>query len=373
LNNVTMWLWLNEQVCLSRSKQTKLIEHFGNIEAIYNANLSDYTELDFLKEDELNLLTKKDLEPSVNTERRLSEINGGVITIDSPYYPEMLKDISSPPNVLYYRGNLVDLNAVLCIAMVGTRRATHYGKECALQLAKELSYMGVTIVSGLAMGIDAKSHEGALKGGSPTIAVIGCGVDQCYPPCNNHIMDDIIEKGMVISEYPLGTHPDKFRFPERNRIISGICHGTLVVEADFKSGSLITAKYASEQNRDVFAVPGNINSTYSKGTNYLLKDGAHFVTNAEDILSFYRFDYPHLLASTKSAFSKPIANNTVAKNSPEDKILKAIGEETLHTDTICQLSGLDIGTLNSTLLIMELAGKIIKLPGGFYTSVKTIE
>lgn len=372
MNTAPLWLWLNQQVCLSRGKQLKLLEHFGNIENIYNANLSDYAELDFLREDELNLLSKKDVEPCLAEEEKLYAIGGGIITIDSPQYPEILKNISSPPTVIYYRGHMTDLNERLCIAMVGTRKATYYGKECAYSLAKELSSMGVSVVSGMAMGIDAKSHEGAIAGGSPTVAVIGCGVDVCYPQSNAKLMDKIIEHGMVISEYPLGTHPEKYHFPERNRIISGICQGTLVVEADFKSGSLITAKSASEQNRDVFAVPGNINSTYSKGTNYLLKDGAHFVTCAEDILSYYRFDYPHLLSKPVVKTIRDFEVPAAEAGSPEEKILNALGENNLHTDTLCQETGLDIGTLNASLLMMELTGKVVKLPGGYYTRAKSI-
>ena len=372
MNTAPLWLWLNEQVCLTRVKQIKLLEHFGNIENIYKANLSDYAELECLREDELNLLTKKDLSNCTANEERLLALGGGVITIDSPQYPQMLKNISSPPTVLYYRGRMIDFNERLCIAMVGTRKSTYYGKECAHFLARELSSAGVIVVSGMAMGIDAKSHEGAIKGGSPTVAVIGCGVDICYPLSNSMLMDSIIQNGMILSEYPLGTHPEKYHFPERNRIISGICQGTLVVEADFKSGSLITAKNASEQNRDVFAVPGNINSTYSKGTNYLLKDGAHFVTCSEDILSYYRFDYPHLLSKPVTKGITDFEVPLTPTGTPEEKILDALGEENLHTDTLCQLTGLDIGTLNASLLMMELTGKVAKLPGGFYTKAKTM-
>ena len=371
MDNTILWIWLHQTVALSRSKQIRLLEHFGTIDGIYNANLSDYADLDFLTNEELNLLSKKDLEACYGELDKLSKIGGGVITIDSEYYPEILKNISSPPNVLYYRGKLSNLNNYLCIAMVGTRKATYYGKECAYSLAKELSGMGIAIVSGLALGIDAKSHEGALKGSAPTVAVIGCGVDIAYPQANAELMNNIVANGMVLSEYPLGTRPEKYHFPERNRIISGICQGTLVVEADYKSGSLITAKSAIEQNRDVFAVPGNINSTYSKGTNYLLKDGAHFVTTPEDILSFYRFDYPELLTKSIPTYKEPEIQKTPSKGSPQEKILAAIGEETVHTDTICRETGLDIGTINSSLLLMELSGTVVKLPGGFYTKPKS--
>ncbi len=373
MDNEILWLWLNQSVSLSRSKQIRILEHFGTIEEIYRANLSDYTALDFLREDELNLLTKKDLDSSAKELEKLNKIGGGVITIDSPLYPELLKNIASPPNVLYYRGRLLDLNKHLCIAAVGTRKATHYGKSCAFNLAKSLSQSNVVVVSGLAMGIDAKAHEGAIAGGSPTVGVIGCGVNIAYPLSNSGLMNNIIQNGMILSEYPLDTHPEKYHFPERNRIISGICQGTLVVEADFKSGSLITAKSATEQNRDVFAVPGNINSIYSKGTNYLLKDGAILVTCSEDVISYYRMDYPHLISASPRKVESSAPPNLPPKGSPQDIILGILGEETLHTDTICQTSGLDIGTVNSSLLMMELTGLVIKLPGGFYTKTRTID
>ena len=368
MNNTVKWLWLHQEVRLTSLKERKIYEHFGSIENIFGANLSDYTELDFLKPEDMNHLCCKDLEPCYKAEEYLQKLNTRVITIDSPLYPELLKKIPDPPLVLYCRGKFVDLNDRLAIAMVGTRKPTNYGRQTAYYLARELSLAGTVIVSGMALGIDAKSHEGALSGVSPTVAVIGCGIDIAYPKTNAPLMKKIMEKGMVISEYPPGTPPEKFRFPERNRIISGLCQGTLVVEADFKSGSLITAKTAREQDRDVFAVPGNINSTYSKGTNYLLKDGAFFVTCPEDITKCYHLDYPQLFLSME----RDVVTAEEDNDSPESRILNAIGSGTVHTDTICSKSGLDIGTVNSTLLMMELTGKIIKMPGGYYSRTSGI-
>ncbi len=367
MDNIIKWLWLHENVCMPRSKQYQLLEHFGNIENIYKANLSDYAEMDIFTDEELNLLTKKELDSCLVTLDKMNNLCGRVMTIDSPDYPELLKAIHDPPTVIYCRGRMPDLTNRLAIAMVGTRKATNYGKSCAFKFARELSLSGAVVVSGMALGIDAKSHEGAMAGDTPTIAVVGSGVDLAYPKANAPLMKEILKTGAVISEYPLGTPPAKFHFPERNRIISGLCHGTLVVEADFKSGSLITAKSANEQNRDVFALPGNITSIYSKGTNYLLKDGAHLVTCVEDILTYYRFDYPHLFtAEPVRIASEPDVETSVSKT-PEDKILAAIGEGSVHTDTICEQTALDIGTLNATLLMLELSGKVIKLPGGFYS------
>ncbi len=367
LDNTILWLWLSAKSCISRPKQHKLLHHFGDIESIYKAKLSDYYELNIFSDEELNLLSKKELDDCHEMQGRLNKLSARVITIDQDSYPDYLRAIHTPPTVLYSRGILRDFNNRFMIAMVGTRKATNYGKTCAYNIARELSRSGTVIVSGMAMGIDAKSHEGALSGGSPTVAVIGTGVDIAYPPSNSALMKNIMANGAVLSEYPLGTPAEKYHFPERNRIISGMCHGTLVVEADFKSGSLITAKYANEQNRDVFAVPGNINSVYSKGTNYLLKDGAHFVSGGEDILRFYKYDG---LINESPVKVQEQELSQITDAGPEEKIMSALGEQTVHTDTICQLTGLDIGTVNANLLMLELTGKVLKLAGGYYSAVK---
>lgn len=367
LENTILWLWLHQKVCLPRSKQHKLLEHFGSIERIYKAGLSEYIALGILRDDEINLLTQKDTDECSFCLDNMGRQNIRVVTCDSEHYPERLKATDDYPTVLYMRGKFIDLNSRFTVAMVGTRKATNYGKTCAHNLAKELSLAGAVVVSGMALGIDTYSHEGALAAGTPTVAVIACGVDRVYPRQNASLMKRIMENGMVISEYPPGTVAERYYFPERNRIISGLCHGTLVVEADFKSGSLITARCATEQNRDVFAVPGPINSVYSKGTNYLLKDGARVVTCAEDILSYYRLDYPHLFNTERKHEKKkaPVSKS----DSIEDRILFALGDKATHIDDICTAAGLDAGTVNASLLMLELSGKVIKLPGGFYSSI----
>jgi len=367
LDNTSLWVWLHSKCRIPRSKQYKLLEHFGDIESVYKANLTDFSDLGIFNENELNSLTNKNLDFVKNEISLASKLKTRIITIDSDEYPDFLRKIHSPPNVIYCRGEFFDLNNCFMVSMVGTRKATNYGKTCAYNIAKELSNEGAVVVSGMAMGIDAKAHEGALCGKSPTIAVLGCGVDICYPKINAPIMKEIINKGLIISEYPLSQKAEKFHFPERNRIIAGLSRATIVVEADIKSGSLITAKQAMEENRDIFAVPGNINSIYSKGTNYLLKDGAHLMTTARDVLDFYEYDYPRF----KTVYQKSNLRDLNEDNiSVEDKIILALGEGTLHKDTICEKTGLDIGSLNSALLIMEISGKVIKLAGGYYSSSK---
>lgn len=372
MNNEIYRLWLSESAKISRHKQHALLKEFGTAENIYNASLSDYTSLDFLTTAEINALCGKDTAAAEQSLCNLEKIGGWILTPDMPDYPDVLKTIYDPPTVLYCRGMRVDLNNTLCIASVGTRKCTTYGKNTAYTLAKSLGSQGVTIISGMALGIDTASHSGALAAHAPTVAVIGSGIDEPYPRSNARLMEEIAKGGMIMSEYPLGTKPVKYHFPERNRIISGISQGTLVIEADIKSGSLITAKLAYEQGRDVFAVPGNINSVYSKGTNYLLKDGAHLVTCDEDIMSYYRYDYADRLASTvesrekifKAEFERSIPD--YPSGTPEAIISKIISSEPVNIDKICEKSRLDVGCVNSTLLLMELSGKVTRLPGNFY-------
>ncbi len=206
------------------------------------------------------------------------------ITMDDLYYPEKLKQIYDPPEVLYCLGDIRLLNEI-SISIVGARRATAYGKKIAYKLSNDLSKRGVTIVSGLASGIDECAHEGAYKNVGKTIAVLGCGVDIIYPKENEDLYKNIIRNGgLIISEFPLGTKPEKDNFPKRNRIISALSSGVIVVEAKRRSGALITADFALEQGKNVFAVPGNIDSVYSEGTNNLIKDGAIPVTSYADVL-----------------------------------------------------------------------------------------
>lgn len=358
LDNNLLWVWLDSVCRISRTKQNRLLGYFGDIESIYKGDNEEYLSVCEFTKEELDLLSDKSLTRAKDELKRLSDIGGQVISIDDERYPDLLRQIHTPPNILYTRGQLFDLSSYLMIAMVGTRKASGYGLTTAKAIARELSLSGAVVVSGLASGIDAMSHEGALLGKSPTVAVIGCGADICYPASNKGLMNRILKSGLVISEYPLGTSAQKFHFPERNRIISGISRGTLVVEADIKSGSLITAKYALEQNRDVFAVPGNINSMNSKGSNYLLKDGANLVTNASDILNFYGHEVREFA---------PEAETKSTANSIEDKILDVLSLGSLHKDTICEKSGLDAQTVNSLLLLMELKGKVIQMSGGYYS------
>ena len=371
MNNSVLWLWLCVCVGLNRKKQLILLNNFKTIENIYNADLYLYKELDFLTDEELNLLSNKDLKVAENEFKKISDFGAFVLTIDSPDYPTILKEIYDPPTILYCKGKLVDMNKRLCISVVGTRKATAYGKSCAKNLSNALALQGVIIVSGLALGIDTFSHKGALEAGAPTVAIIGSGLDVPYPPSNANLMTEIEKTGLVMTEYPLGSTPEKFHFPERNRIISGISQGTIVIEADLKSGSLITAKSATDQGRDVFAVPGNINSVYSLGTNNLIKDGAKMALDANEIINDFKFNYPERVLNSINFDEALYSQNEKMASfsefgSDEEKIISVLKEGRANADIVCEKTGISISSVNSALLILELKGEIIKSAGGYY-------
>lgn len=211
----------------------------------------------------------------------------------SKAYPESLKFIKRPPKILYYRGD-VSLCSTSCLAIVGARKGTAYGRDVAYRLAKRAACLGITIVSGMALGIDSAAHRGALDAGGKTIAVLGSGIDVCYPKTNKGMMEDIVKNGLVLSEYPPATPPAAFHFPERNRIISGLSRAVVIVEAALLSGSLITAELAAEQGKEVYAVPGGINSIYSLGTNKLIQDGATPLVVVDDVLQCFPDLHPHI-------------------------------------------------------------------------------
>ena len=361
-----LWLWLNETVKLHRLKQFELFKELGSIEKIYGAAESELEKFGFLHPSERKALSDKNTAHASERYEKLKKLGARLITIDDDRYPTVLKEITDPPCVLYARGKDIDLNKRLCIAIVGARKADKYGNECAFNLAKSLASQGVIIVSGMAMGVDASSHEGALAAKGLTVAVFGCGVEKAYPTMNTGLMARIIQNGLVISEYPMGSGPERFHFPERNRIISGVSQGIIVTEAGTVSGSLITARTAYEQGRDVFAVPGDVNRVLSKGTNGLLKDGARVASCAEDVLSYYRLDYADRLDYEEEPQEQE-TEEEVPCNDMEKKILRILSDTPVHFDDICARTGLDTGSANAALLLMEVSGKVKKAPGRFYT------
>lgn len=279
------------------------------------------------------------------------------ISIKGKNYPKLLKEIKDPPEVLYYEGELKSEEN--CFAVVGTRMASSYGKQVALEIAGDLAEAGLTIVSGLAPGIDSFSHLATLEGRKRTIAVLGTGIDErsIYPQENLKLARKILELGgSLISEYPPGTHGSEFTFPQRNRIISGISLGVLVIEAKQKSGALITANWAKKQERKIFAIPGPIHSLNSKGCHYLIKQGAKLVENANDILKELN------LPAGRQVYQK----ETTGETPEENLILGVLKEEALDIDKIIERTKLSAATVASTLAILEIKGKVKNLGGNIY-------
>lgn len=282
-----------------------------------------------------------------------------IVTLDSGDYPELLLRSGYPPPLLYGMGRRTLLGAPK-LAIVGTRNPTVHGERNASSFSEALSNAPLTIVSGLATGIDARAHQGALRGNGSTIAVVGTGLDRVYPARHRDLARTIATDGLLLSEFPLGTAPLPSNFPRRNRIISGLSLGCLVVEAAIGSGSLITARFAVEQGRDVFAIPGSIHSPLSKGCHALIKQGAKLVESANDVL-----DELHL--SDEPA--NPPASISATSADEGDPILMALGQDALDLDSLCDRTGISVDELSARLLQGELDGRIARLPGNLYQRV----
>ncbi len=283
-----------------------------------------------------------------------------IVTLVDPDYPSLLREIDDPPFALYVRGRF-PLDTGRAIGIVGTRRGTQYGKLVAARLASQLALKGLIIVSGLAAGIDAAAHQGSLDVGGHTVAVLGCGVDVCYPKSNERLFERIAVEGTALSEYPLGTRPAKWTFPQRNRILSGLCRGVVVVQAPARSGSLITARLALEQGREVFSVPGNITTATSAGTNGLLRQGAKLVESIDDILE----EFPDLRAI---AGRTPMIEEAeeLSLGEHERRVYELISLEPVHVDDIIARADLSPTEASHALLILQLEDLIAEADGGCY-------
>lgn len=349
------WLRLYLSPGLGRSSLVKLMSAFPDSEAALAAEPEEWFLLAGLPASlKKNILPANDpvLLSSLKT---LEKIGAEVIAFsDRDKYPSLLREIHDPPALLFLRGTWEPGE---CIAVVGSRRASSSHLRFTRELCGGLAAQGLTVVSGLARGIDAAAHEGALAANGKTMAVLGCGIDQIYPRENRRLYDQIAEQGGLISEYPPGAQPLAHHFPVRNRIISGLSRGVLIVEASEKSGSLITADLALEQGREVFAVPGSVLSCNSRGVNHLLRQGAHLVTEPRDILE--------VLWPGKAESPSPKSNGKVLPdlNPLDAEILGLIDEHPSCLDEVVRKSGLTPSEVSATLLHLELAGLISRLPG----------
>ncbi|WP_425449201.1 DNA-processing protein DprA [Dethiothermospora halolimnae] len=354
-------IWLNSIEGINNKTIDKLEKYLGKLSYVWDLSRNDILKINCVNDKAKNLIIKyKNMGYYNEYLEKVHKLNINIISIYDDEYPKLLKNIYSPPKILYIKGSIneEDYNA---ISIVGSRKATSYGHWAAEKFSKELSRAGVTVVSGMAKGIDTTVHKGAIEGNGRTIAVLGSGIDVIYPKSNRRLYNEIIDSGGVISEFPIGTIPRPYNFPQRNRIISGLTLGVIVVEATEKSGSLITAEHALEQGRDVFALPGNINSLYSKGTNKLIKDGAYPIVDIDDI-------FEEIIELRKKVKENEIIRANYQYLSIEEKnILKLISENPKHCDIISYRTGINIQKVNSILTILEMKGLVKQLPGKFFT------
>ncbi|HRZ13637.1 MAG TPA: DNA-processing protein DprA [Kiritimatiellia bacterium] len=337
-----------------------LIEALGSPQAVFAADRAQLLAVKGIGEDlaESILNQRATVDPSAEEEKARA-LGARIITPVDAEYPETLSKIYDPPLALYVRGTLekTDRHA---IAMVGTRHATHYGLSVADKLSYQLGKVGFTVISGLARGIDTAAHRGALKAGGRTIAIIGSALDRLYPPENEKLAEEIVQHGAVISEYTLGREPDRTTFPYRNRVISGLSMGVVVVEAGATSGALHTVDQALEQGRTVFAVPGRVDNPTSKGPHRLIKNGARLVEDVDDILQEFEFLIP---PEKKDAADKLDSRPAVVLSDLEQKIVRALWEEPLDVDSLARRSGLKSHEVSSLLIGLEMKRIVRMLPG----------
>ena len=300
MSALTYWLWLSGAAALSKAHMARLLDDFGSPEAVYFADDAEFDRYEFAAPARASLRDKS-TERVEQVLERCDRENVSVLTLQDALYPERLKQIYDPPAVLYVKGRLTPLDELPLLTVVGSRTRTPYGEDVARRMSYQLSKAGMVIVSGMAKGIDASALHGALKAGGLTVAVLGCGPDVIYPAENRELYRQICETGLVLSEYPPGVEPRSEHFPVRNRIMAALSLGTLVIEANLRSGALITARLAADQGRDVFCVPGSVLTPESAGCHELIKNGAALVTRPADILREYMPLFPHKIALDEGA------------------------------------------------------------------------
>lgn len=355
---LTWWLRLN-RTGLEARKQWSLLQRFSTPEAVFAAR-----DAELLATGRITRVDVERLRECADYEVRsdlatIERLNLTLLRVDEPDYPERLKKIHDPPPLLFVYGELSDADRT-SVAIVGTRRATAYGKLVAEKLSSELARRGITVVSGLARGIDTAAHHGALWAQGRTIAVCGCGVDVVYPRENKDLRVKISQSGAVISEFPLSSAPEFWHFPARNRVISGLSLGVVVVEAPENSGAMITADFAAEHGREIFAVPGNVNSGKSKGCHRLIKDGAKLVESVEDILNELG-----LVVQPREGAAAPKPPD-IPLAPIETRVYQVITLQQKHVDDITREAALPVAQANAVLLQLEIKGLIRRYPGGMF-------
>ncbi len=411
MNDLIYWIWLSLKCGYDTPIFTKLYSHFGSVEDTFNANQDQLEQIDGLTKKHIESLLNKETESAYSVLNKCKRMNFGILPFNDDLYPSRLRTIKNPPVVLYYAGRLPEIDNEVCIATVGTRTPTPYGCRCAYEISYDLAASGAVIVSGMAFGIDSICHRAALDAGGKTVAVFGCGLDIVYPKENQDLYKNLIAQGTILSEYAPGTKPTLYSFPQRNRIISGMSLGTLLVESKLKSGAMITARKTIEQGRDLFAVPGRVGEYNSMGPNSLIQDGAKSVSDAKDILREYQFLYPEKIhtgsTNKKIKHSSDLDFKQKSRSAPPSSIIQREKREYDETENIqktkntpqnsatqrsfdhlpeeqkniCDIlclrgqmtseevalkTGLNISDTMSALTILEIQGIIRALPGGMY-------
>jgi len=367
------WIALNMTPGVGPRVTARLLEHFGSAEAIFDATRRDLALLR-LPPETIESIASRELHARAEAEvERVRKLGGDILVLDDGVYPALLRETYDPPVVLYVKGAWDECLEGPCIAIVGSRRCSTYGQNAALMMSRELAERGVTIVSGLARGIDAAAHRGALEAGGRTVAVMGTGLDQVYPRDHKKLASEILNRGgALVTQFPLSTPPVSENFPYRNRVISGLSLGVLVIEAAENSGSLITARLAMEQNREVFAVPGNITSRNSFGTNYLIKGaGAKLVQQWQDVagelpaeIAAQLLPPPSRKSKRKGELLNQLKLSPPDLSEPELAVFNLLSTDTpLQIDTLAEGTKLSITQLTSALLALEMRELVRALPG----------
>jgi DNA processing protein len=367
------WIALNMTPGVGPRVTARLLEHFGSAESIFDAPRRELARLR-LPPETIESIASRELHERAETEiERVRKLGGDILVLDDGVYPALLRETYDPPVVLYVKGAWEECLERPCVAVVGSRRCSTYGQNAALMMSRELAQRGVTIVSGLARGIDASAHRGAIEAGGRTVAVMGTGLDQIYPRDHKKLADEILKRGgALVTQFPLGTPPVSENFPYRNRVISGLSLGVLVVEAAENSGSLITARLAMEQNREVFAVPGNITSRNSFGTNYLIKGaGAKLVQQWQDVagelppeIATQLLPPPSRKSKKKGELLDQLELSPPDLSEQERSVFKLLSTDTpQQIDTLAEGTKLSITQLTSALLALEMRELIRALPG----------
>jgi DNA processing protein len=360
-DSLKYWVALNLVLAEHLKAAKKIVDHFPAIEDVFKASSRELVALGLEKEKAQALTTSKILDKARREIERLKRKKYSILTLENKNYPEYLREIFDPPFVLYCAGNIEALKGP-AVSIVGARKPSAYGRAVAEKLARDLASRGIVVVSGLARGVDSIAHWGALEGGK-TVAVLGSGLEIIYPRENQALFHKVIEQGAVVSEFPLKSSPLGFHFPVRNRIISGLSLAVVVVEATKKSGSLISARLALEQNREVMAVPGNITSDLSQGTNWLIKTGAKLVESWEDVAEELASPLKEkLLCQKKEEKEEPSSLSL-----QEQKVFGLLGSDTLtHIDELVEGAEFSVSEILSVLLKLELKGFIFQRPGKYF-------